>query len=241
MTGPQQMTFKRLVLEVIKDDETTMYWMMRHNLLKNSLNCQKCGSSCRIIPRKGSFAWRCPRKGCQAVSSVRSDSFFAGSHLKLDEILAITYWWARGSTVSRAMHETGHSSRTIVDWYNFHRDVCAQYLIDHPVQVGGPGKTVEIDESKFGRRKYHRGRYQEGHWVFGGVERGSGDAFMVEVQNRTTSTLLPIIQQYVRPGTTVLSDEWRAYSQIPSLGMTHQTVNHSLNFVDLNTRVHTKE
>ncbi len=93
MTGPQQMTFKWHVLEVIKDDENTMYWLMRHNLQKNSLNSQKCGSSCRIIPRKGSFAWRCPRTGCQAVSSVRSDSFFAGSHLKLDEILAITYWW----------------------------------------------------------------------------------------------------------------------------------------------------
>ncbi len=25
MTGPQQMTFKRLVLEVIKDDETTIF------------------------------------------------------------------------------------------------------------------------------------------------------------------------------------------------------------------------
>ncbi len=60
---------------------------------------------------------------------------------------------------------------------------------------------------------------------------------MVEVQKCTTSTLLPIIQQYVRPGTTVLSDEWRG---IPSLGMTHQTVNHSLNFVDPNTRVHTQ-
>ncbi len=41
----------------------------------------------------------------------------------MDEILAITYWWSRGVPVSVAMHETGHSPNTIVDWYNFHRDV----------------------------------------------------------------------------------------------------------------------
>lgn len=139
------------------------------------------------------------------------------------------------------MHETGHSSRTVVDWYNFHRDVCAQYFIDHPVKVGGIGKIVEVDESKFGRRKYNRGRYQDGHWVFGGVERGTGDAFMVEVSDRSARTLLPIIQQYVLPGTTIMSDEWRAYQQVTSLGMSHQTVNHSLHFVDPTSGAHTQQ
>ena len=42
------------------------------------------------------------------------------------------------------------------------------FFIDHPSQLGGPGKVVEIDESKFGKRKYNRGKYQDGHWVFGG-------------------------------------------------------------------------
>ena len=115
----------------------------------------------------------------------------------------------------------------MVDWYNFHRDVCAQYFLDNPVQVGGVGKVVEIDESKFGKR-------------FGGVERGSKDAFMVEVNDRSAATLLPIIQRYIRPGTTVISDEWRAYSRIPTLGMAHESVNHSINFVDPLTGAHTQ-
>ena len=177
-----------------------MYWLQRKGLLRSSLNCRKCSSSsCRIVPRKEFYAWRCPRKGCEAIVSIRDDRFFAGSHLALNEIVDLTYWWSRRTPVGTATLETGHSSRTVVDWYNFHRDVCAQYFIDHPLQIGGPGKVIEIGESKFGRRKYNRGRYQEGHWVFGGVERGSRDAFMVEVPDRSANTLLPLIRQYVRP------------------------------------------
>ena len=41
-----------------------------------------------------------------------------------------------------------------MDWYNFVRDICAKYFQQHPMTIGGPGIEVEIDESKFGRRKY---------------------------------------------------------------------------------------
>ena len=59
--------------------------------------------------------------------------------------------------------------------------------------------------------------------MFGGVERGTCNVFVVEVQDRSAATLLPIIKQHVLPGrlvhTTILSDEWRAYRQAPSLGI----------------------
>ncbi len=68
----------------------------------------------------------------------------------------------------------------------------------------------------------------------------SGECFMVKVQSRSAAVLMPLIQQYIQPGTTVMSDEWRAYSQIPTVGMQHQTVNHSLNFVDPTSGAHTQ-
>ncbi len=37
--------------------------------------------------------------------------------------------------------------------------------------IGGKNIVVEIDESKFGKRKYHRGHRVEGVWVLGMVER----------------------------------------------------------------------
>ena len=79
--------------------------------------------------------WRCPRYGCQSVISMREGSFFTGSHLKLHEIMEISYWWASETSVSKTIQQTGHSSRTIVDRYNIHRDVCAQWFLDDPVQA----------------------------------------------------------------------------------------------------------
>ena len=35
--------------------------------------------------------------------------------------------------------------------------------------IGGSGTTVEFDELKFGKIKYHKGRYIERHWAFGGI------------------------------------------------------------------------
>jgi hypothetical protein len=44
----------------------------------------------------------------------------------------------------------------MVDWFNFCRDVCSKALQSQDVQkIGGIGKIVEIDESKFEKRKYH--------------------------------------------------------------------------------------
>ena len=47
----------------------------------------------------------------------------------------------------------------------------AQNLAKNPYKIGGPGIVVELDESKFGKRKDNRGKKVKGAWVFGGVER----------------------------------------------------------------------
>ena len=105
--------------------------------------------------------------------------------------------------------------------------------------TGGEGKVVKIDESKFGKRKYHRGHYVKGQWMFGGVERGTGRTFLVAVHDRSAETLIGLIIQWILPGTTIISDCWAAHSSLREEGYTHFTVNDSITFVDQTTGAHT--
>ncbi|CAF1296695.1 unnamed protein product, partial [Rotaria sp. Silwood1] len=105
-----------------------------------------------------------------------------------------------------------------------------------------PGHIVQIDESCFGKRKYQRGRLLNSQWVFGGIDIVTKQCFAVPVDNREAATLLPIIQEYVLPDTTIHSDEWKAYHNLGrNPDYVHLTVNHSLNFVDRTTGVHTQK
>ena len=84
---------------------------------------------------------------------------------------------------------------------------------------------VQIDESKFGKRKYNRGRRRGGQWVWGGVhvERGSDEVFMQIAPSRDAATLLPVIIANVKPGTEIYTDEWRSYSRLNRRGYTYTT------------------
>ena len=155
------------------------------------------------------------------------------------------HFWVMDVSLAIVNHELGTSKRTIVDWLNFFREICSQYVAQQNTPIGGPGKTVEIDESVFCKTKYNRGRRREHKWVFGGVERGNPKkCFFVCVEDRTRETLIPIIKQYIAPGSTIVSDEWRAYRSIGRLAgfnYTHLTVNHSENFVNpQNPEAHTQ-
>jgi transposase-like protein len=68
--------------------------------------------------------------------------------------------------------------------------------------------------------------------VFGGVERESGETFLVPVPDRTADTLMTITSDWIQPCTTVISDGWAAYRDLDSHGYTHHTVNHSIQFVN---------
>ena len=45
--------------------------------------------------------------------------------------------------------------------------------VDMSSKIGGPGIVVEVDEAKFGKQKYNRGRMVPGSWVLGGIQRGT--------------------------------------------------------------------
>ena len=63
---------------------------------------------------------------------------------------------------------------------------------------------------------------------------------MVEVDDRSTPTLLPIIQRHILPGTTVTSDQWRVYCCLGQSGFNHETVNQFCRSAVMQVHAHTQ-
>ena len=80
------------------------------------------------------------------------------------------------------------------------------------------------------------------------IERESGKCFMVEVEDRSAATLnnipVPVIREWIFPGTHIISYGWRAYRNLEQLGggiYVHSVIVHEQNFVDPNDKsVHTQ-
>ena len=56
--------------------------------------------------------------------SIRHNSRFDNSNLTLEKIILLTYFWVYKCQVDFVKHELDICDHTIVDWYNFSREVC---------------------------------------------------------------------------------------------------------------------
>uniref|UniRef100_A0A5S6Q554 DDE_Tnp_IS1595 domain-containing protein n=1 Tax=Trichuris muris TaxID=70415 RepID=A0A5S6Q554_TRIMR len=230
------------VCERFKEEEAAIRFLQEKGALHQHRTCTR-GHAMKYCQRTGRHGprWRCQKGGGGEEVPVRRGTWFDGEKLELKKALVLIYSWSRGYTrMSFCSRELGISSNCAVAMQKRLREVAAESLLRDPLVIGGPGLTVEVDETAFSKRKYQRGRMYPTQWVLGGVCRETGECFLVPVGNRSSQTLLPLIRQYVRPGTTVITDEWRGYRGLAGSGYTHLTVNHSLQFVQPETGAHTQ-
>lgn len=243
----------RNLFEVIESDDRALPWLREQGLIINVPQCPVCGEMMHFRVREGAKEYRCRKRGetpHDKSVSVFKNSFFGQHKWPYRKVLILTYLFSHNITnYDFLIHETSldgvkTSSETIADWLSYCREVCELWAENHNREmIGGEGKIVEIDETKIGRRKYNRGRLIEGCWILGMIEREGVKNFRLEIcpnNKRDAATLLPIIMKFVRPGTTIITDEWKSYHRLMQLSFNHQTVNHSLNFVDPMTLAHTQ-
>ena len=168
--------------------------------------------------------------------SIRHMSWLVDCKISLSSVIELLYCWAHQYPTKELIKEVEISNRTYIEWAVFLRDTCLSSVLEESDQIGGPGIEVEIDECKFGRRKYYRGHYVKGKWIFGGREKyDKTKIFMVPVESRDSSTLLPLIEKYIAKGSIIHSDCWKSYSQLSKMGYEHVTVNHSKQFINKET------
>ena len=220
---------------VLINENTCKQWLIQNGIVDSISTCSSCGDDVRIEDS----LWRCRSRRCRKTSSIYKGSFFSLSKLSCAKVLQIGYFWLGGGNHSQIVNYTGCSKPTVTAYMGYYRQLVASSLDSEDTTIGGDGIIIELDESKFGKRKFHRGHRVEGVWVFGGVKRTpERRAFAEVVADRSASTLREVILRHVRPGSIVYTDLWRGYSDLESIGLLHDTVNHSLHFVSP-TGVHT--
>lgn len=201
--------------------------------------CSKCGQECTIYRKDGRYFRRCYWKFCKFEEGIFKGTIFEESRISYSKVLKIMrYWFSKVPHVSIS-ELLSTNKNTISDYLKKPEQIIDEKYYDSLGVIGGPNVIVEIDESKFGKRKYHRGHRVDGCWVLGMVERTIERRIVVViVENRKEETLVVVLKRYIHPDSIIYSDCWAAYNKLDEHFAAHGTVNHSVSFVDFVSGVH---
>lgn len=231
---------------MLTSEDHALQYLIDVQLLRPHQYCEQCQTymelkSCPTSCYRDGCCWVCPRGGQRL--SVRADSILYNKNMAFTQFLHVLWIFCTRTSVADAARILSMNEKTVRSVYKSLRHCMAEDLIGNRVtqKIGGIGHVVEIDESKFGKRKYNRGRRVTGKWILGGYCRTSAECFLVECtrNRRNHHTLLRLIKDNVAPGTIILTDKWRGYNALSRHGYTHLVVNHRQGFVDPLTGVHT--
>ena len=250
MCGDCSFGYLEATVNFYKKDDVSLEFLRAHGVLPFKVTCPVCENEC---VRNGSV-WRCTnsykvektkkRKWCGFKVSDRKGTFIGGARVDpWKMIIFLNHFLSKYFDYELLVKELGLSNSTVADWRSFASEVCIA-AVEEEAAIGGEGVIVEIDESHFGHAKYDRGRQLSNIWVFGGIERGSKKCFAVPLTgefseagstSRDKATLIPLIKRYIKKGSVIISDCWKAYDGIPlveGMDYTHRKINHSENYVD---------
>jgi transposase-like protein len=207
------------------------------------VTCPLCGSFDKIAKLGGGSMgpgwWYCG--SCKGKFTVRVGMIFERSHIPLHKwLLALRLMASSKKGVSaHQMHRTlGITYKSA--WFLGHRIREAMKEAD-PAPLGGEGKTVESDETFYGRKPdapdpwyfdNERG-WRKKHLGYGAkipivtlVERG-GKARSVKAENVTAREVRRIVLENADTKSALMTDEARMYRGIGRRFASHESVNHS--------------
>ena len=151
--------------------EDAIGFLLSSNLFRPEVVCG-CGRSMELIRDRGQIdgvRWRCQ---CGRQQSVRHGSFLASSKLEAVTGLQLMFLWAYEWGIVDAAKELGVDRATISLHFGRFSNACLLWEKDHPASIGGPGRTVQIDETQLTKKLKPMGRPLPGSdtWILGGID-----------------------------------------------------------------------
>ncbi|GFU24700.1 uncharacterized protein NPIL_88621 [Nephila pilipes] len=136
--------------------------------------CPICGhetSANKDSSRKLGWVWICKNKyrfGCSGKINPLSNTFFENIKIRLLDVFLLIICFVTKMQVSLVLEHLNlfrnrrgqpqTSWATIVDFYSRMREVTEIVASHHDKLLGGPDKTILLDETFLTKRKYNRGR-----------------------------------------------------------------------------------
>ena len=230
------------------DFETAIGKLVNWGFIQESRLCNRCHYIMTLAYGNcfdDHVYYRCRNIECQKKCSIKFGTIYERSKLKIIEIASLFAIWCGNMSIRTATMFSILSDSSISYHFQLFREFALKIFF-HDLNknpLGGDRMKVQVDESLFGKAKYHIGKNlaEPQYWVFEIVDDASGRVFMQHVKNRKSETLIPIIFDKVKTGSAIISDQWKPYNKIPFPEYFHFTVNHSKNFVDPLTNEHTQK
>jgi len=158
-------------------------------------------------------------------------------HCKLSarKQLELLKYFVAGSTARTASEMAGVHRNSAVRFFHKVREKIALKQQQRSEQFCG---KIEMDESYFGgKRKGKRGRGAAGKVAVFGILKRGGQVYTQIILDAKTDTLMPIIQEKVRPDSVVYTDCWRGYNALDPSEFKHYRINHSELFANKHNHI----
>ncbi len=187
--------------------------------------CEKCGKDARFYRVKSRRSYACEWCGHQIYPTAGTP--FDRTRTSLRDWFYVMFQFCasrNGVAAKEVERQLGVTYKTA--WRMCHEIRKYMTAIDGDDPLGGPFKTVEVDETFIGG--YERnGQGGKGKTVVFGMRQRGGNIITRIVPNRRSGTLLPIIRKHVKPYSEIHTDELISYGGLSTiLGYWHKTVNH---------------
>lgn len=219
------------IIDIASDDDTAYAFLQERHCIRHATpNCIYCDRIMTWVKsgRGRDLQWRCPEHKSYKVRA-RSGSFWQNSQLSYSKLLQLAFFWSHNIQNKTCEEFTGLQGKTVTQWYQYFRNVCSHYLIQNPIMIGGHGVAVELDMPVMAKKRYKKGHLVPERLVFGGVCPETQEGFLVLVPDRAATTLLPLIQEHVLPGSIIHTDESASYKSIAKMNVEPQYVHYTGN------------
>jgi transposase len=207
------------------DEDTCLEHLMRvrYGERLTCLKCQKQATYYRVKKRR---SFECEHCGYQVYPTAGTP--FESTRTPLRDWFYVMFLFCasrNGVAAKEVQRQLGVTYKTAWRMCNLIRKYMGYVDGDYP--IGGPGKTVEADETFIGGKEHHGRGPGDKAIVLGIVER-NGDVLTRFVSGRSSPELVPHIKKWVKSGSKIYTDDWSGYNAlIERYGFEHEAVNHS--------------